>query len=277
MRILVSYDNRYRPDSTGQYYVKAFKNLGHDVTHVIPSEVNKSHIGYDLYFKCDDGVYSEWPKELHPSVYQVIDTHLDTDWRLKLEEKAGFDLVSVAQKTGVELPWKANRVMWGPLGCDVDSHSVGNREKKYDLAVIMNFHSQYASERIEHVHSLMEAVPNFFYGSRMFEEMAEKFSESRLVFNKSLNKDINMRVFEAMCSGSCLLTDRIDEMNELGLKDGIHYAGYSTKEEMCEVAKGLLKDEVRREAISKAGHLESIRNHTYTVRAEKILKELHLN
>ena len=45
--------------------------------------------------------------------------------------------------------------------------------------------------------------------SRILEEMALFYSRCRIAFNRSLNEDLNMRVFEALCSGSMLLTDRL--------------------------------------------------------------------
>ena len=39
--------------------------------------------------------------------------------------------------------------------------------------------------------------------------MAEIYSQSWMVFNKSINNDINMRVFESTASGALLFTDKI--------------------------------------------------------------------
>lgn len=274
MKILVCYECRVRPDSTGVYFYQAFKQLGHEVDHCLPENIHNIKGGYDLYFKCDDGIRSSWNKDLHPSVYQVIDTHIESDWRVKLASEGEFDLVAVAQKEGLNLPWTNKKVIWGPLGCDWDAHCVGPREKKYDVAAIMNFHSQYAAGRIDLVHELFKAVPNFFFGGRMFHEMAEKFSESRLVFNAPLNKDLNMRHFEAMASGSVLVSERLEDAAELGFIDGVHYAGYSSKEEMIKVVADLLKDSAKMDYLAKNGHSE-VRNHTYTKRVENILQELH--
>ena len=45
---------------------------------------------------------------------------------------------------------------------------------------------------------------------RFMDEMADLFSASKIVFNNAVNNDLNMRVFEALCSGSLLLTDQAD-------------------------------------------------------------------
>jgi len=50
-----------------------------------------------------------------------------------------------------------------------------------------------------------------FVGNRYYEQMAETYSASKIVFNCSLKKDVNMRVFEALASGSLLLTNDLSE------------------------------------------------------------------
>lgn len=273
MKICVCFEGRVRPDSTGFYFLKAFKDLGHEVTHVYPDQINTvKPVDFDLFFRCDDGLSDAgWNPELHPSIYYVIDTHLETDWRLALAKNGKFDHIFTAQKAGVSLPWHTP-AHWIPLGCDPDLHNVGPREKKYDVAFIGNFHSRYAGRRMEYLDKLFRALPNFFFGSRMFKEMAEKYAEAKIVFNCSLNQDINMRVFEGMASGSVLLTDRIPEMAEIGLVDGIHYVGYSNIEEMLALAKvianGSFKD------VPTQGQKLALGAHTYKHRCEAMLKKI---
>lgn len=273
MKVLICFEGRVRPDSTGFYFLPAFKNLGHDVTHITPDQIHAVKGGYDLYVRVDDGIYAPWPSHLHPSAYYVIDTHLDTEWRLKLEKEGKFDHVSVAQKPGLSLPWSTKNVSWNPLGCDPDAHNVGAREKLYDVGFIGHFHSQYAKKRMDMLGvAFAAATGKVYYGNRQFKEMAEKYAQSKIVFNWSLNKDINMRVFEAMASGSCLLTDRIPEMAEIGLVDGTHFVGYADEKELAEAVKFLLHNDATRERIAQAGQLEALRSHTYQDRAALICK-----
>ena len=81
-----------------------------------------------------------------------------------------------------------------------------------------------------------------------------------------------MRVFEAMCSGSCLVTDRVPDLVKLGFVDGIHYAGYSSAEELEQVVKDLLSNEEKREKIAAEGRREVLENHTYVKRMETLLE-----
>ena len=273
MKILVSFESRVRPDSTGNYYLKAFRDMGHEVDHVLPSDIMFVKGGYDLYFRCDDGMYAEWNKELHPSIFQVIDTHLDVDFRLKMANEGEFDLVSVAQKEGINLPWNSKAV-WGPLACDAEIHHVGERDKIFDGVFVGNFHTQYASERIETVHAFFDVVPKLFFGSRTFKELTEKYAQSKLVLNQAIHNDpLNMRFFEALCSGSCLVSSRLKEGETLGFVDGVHYAGYSSLPELREVVKDLLENDAKREGIAREGR-RAATQHTYASRLRDLMEQL---
>ena len=278
MKVLVSLETRVRPDSTGVYIVEAFKQLGHEVAHVLPENMHTVHGGFDLYVKVDDGQkVTQWNPELHPSAYFCIDTHIETDWRIALAKSGRFDSVSVVHSDGLKLDWGRDDVYWNPVGCDPRIHYVGAKEKKYDGCFIGNFHNGLAGPRIEALDAFFRACPTIFFGNRMFQQMAEKYAESRLVFNRSINGDANMRVFEALCSGSCLVTDRVPDLDRLGLVEGEHYVGYSGIEELAMVTRSLLANERERERIAAAGRARVLERHTYAHRAKLLLENLKLN
>ena len=129
MKIIVSFEDRVRPDSTGVYFVRAAQQLGHETVHVYPEDIHKVKPGdADFYLKVDDGINTQvWNPELHPSAYYAIDVHLDTDWRLKFAEAGKFDYVTVAQSCGLDLPWHVNP-SYLALGCDPEIHHVGERD-----------------------------------------------------------------------------------------------------------------------------------------------------
>ncbi len=80
-----------------------------------------------------------------------------------------------------------------------------------------------------------------------------------------------MRIFEALSTGSFLLTNWIPTLGDL-FEDGKHLVTYKTLEEMVEKAKYYLEHEDEREAIAKAGYEEFVSKHTYKHRIEKILE-----
>lgn len=278
MKILVSLETRVRPDSTGIYFIEAFRKLGHEVDHVLPEKMVEVHGGYDLYVKIDDGQkQTTWNPELHPSAYYCIDTHIETDWRLELARTGRFDAVSVVHSEGLKLPWGRDDVYWNPVGCDPDLHYVGPQAKLYDGCFIGNFHNNLAGPRIEAVDSFFNECKEIFFGARMFKEMATKYAQSKLVLNRSINGDVNMRVFEALCSGSCLVTDRVPDLAKLGFVDGVHYAGYYGPGDLAQLTRALLDDEPTRERIAAAGRQFVLEKHTYTHRAAALLEKLKLH
>lgn len=278
MKVLVSLETRVRPDSTGIYIIEAFKQLGHEVDHVLPEKIMEVHGGYDLYVKVDDGQReTQWNPELHPSAYYCIDTHIESDWRIKLAHDGHFDSVSVVHSDGLKLDWGRDDVYWNPVGCDPQIHDAGVRAKQYDGCFIGNFHNGLAGPRVDALDAFFKSCPGpIFFGNRMFKEMAEKYAESKLVFNRSINGDANMRVFEALRSGSCLVTDRVPDLDRLGLVDGRDYAGYSSIDELAAVTKSLLVNEAERETIAANGRLKSV-DHTYAKRAKLLIRNLNLN
>jgi spore maturation protein CgeB len=274
MKIIVSFEDRIRPDSTGVYFVRAAQQLGHETFHVYPEDIHKVKPGdADFFLKVDDGLASQvWNPELHPSAYYAIDVHLDTDWRLRFAEHGKFDYVTVAQSCGLDLPWHVNP-SYLALGCDPEIHHVGERDKVYDGAFIGNFHTEHAGKRIEAVNEFFNHTPKPYFGNRMFREMTEKYAQSKIVFNQAINKDVGMRPFEAMCSGSCLVSPRLPDMERLGFIDGVHYAAYSGIDEIGPIVKELLSNDDKREGIARNGRRASI-SHTYAVRLRELLEKI---
>ena len=62
--------------------------------------------------------------------------------------------------------------------------------------------------------------------------------------NCSLNGDLNMRVFEVLSAGGCLITDRLPKFSglDLILTEGEHYLAYDSTEEMMEVCREVVAD-----------------------------------
>lgn len=274
--MLVCFEGRVRPDSTGFYLLNALREIGHEVTHITPDCITSVEGGYDLYIKCDDGLQGcGWNPALHPSAYVVIDTHIEADWRVKMATEGQFDLVTVAQHGGLKLPW-TNKVIYNPLGCDQKVHYAGFQDKKYDGCFIGNFHNGLSGPRIEMLDSFFKACPGpIFYGSRGPSEFPKVYAESKIVFNRSINGDLNMRVFEALCSGSCLVTDKVQDLDRVGLVDGVHFAGYTDKESLERVVSDLLADNFKRDRISANGRAVS-HEHTYAERMKVLIDALNL-
>jgi len=158
-----------------------------------------------------------------------------------------------------------------PLACDPNVHYCAHgRYKQYDVCFVGNVQPFWQKRRVERLDRLFKSIPNYFFDNRFFREATEIYSASKLVFNSAYSNDINMRVFEAMCSGSCLFTDH--QQWEGMFVDCQHLLEYKSEDEMIERAKYYTKYDDEREEIARHGQMEVLSKHTYLHRAKEILK-----
>src|SRR5262249_50802986 len=152
-----------------------------------------------------------------------------------------FDCVFTAQRDGAEQLRKSgiDSASWLPLGCDPDIHNKHDVPKRYDLCFVGNV---FPGPREELLALLRRNFPGMFTGRCFFEEMAETYSASRLVFNRSIRNDINMRVFEALACGSLLVTNGLADngLSEL-FQDGKHLATYASADELLDKMRFYLR------------------------------------
>ena len=134
--------------------------------------------------------------------------------------------------------------------------------------------------------------PKMFVGNAYFQDMARIFSASKIVFNRSVLNDLNMRVFEALASGSLLITNVLvsndpgdNDLAGNGLagnclagngqaelfRDGVHLVTYRASEDLLEKVRYYLEHDEERERIAAAGRAEVLAKHTYRHRMEEML------
>ena len=137
---------------------------------------------------------------LRPSVFWAIDTHVNFDSCLR--KARGFDLVFAAQRDGAERLRRAGiaSASWLPLACDPEIHRKHDIAKQYDVAFVGNV---FPGPREELLELIRRRYRNAFIGQCYFDDMARTYSAARIVFNRSIRNDVNMRVFEASRAGRC--------------------------------------------------------------------------
>jgi len=200
-----------------------------------------------------------------------IDVHQDLSSRIELSKL--FDVVFVAQKDCIS-PFRRighRRVHWLPLACDPNLNSEPSRTKMYDVGFIGKLGAQ-GSPRYQ---ILTGVLPRFqtndfkrYYAPR---EMASIYGQSKIVFNASINGDLNMRFFEAMASGAMLVTDRIENGLQNLFQEGKHYVGYSTVDEALGKIDYYLAHEDERARIASAGHALTRARDTYCNRWDSLV------
>lgn len=218
-----------------------------------------------LWFEMAGVDASPWPRACY-----LIDTHLMALEHLKTASR--FDVVFLAQKEYVE-PFRkqlSRPVFWLPLAADPEIHRPVPSEERFDLGIC-------GSEGGLHnrrTRRLARLSLHFSVGKKrvFLEEMSRFLSECRLLFNSSVNSDLNMRVFESLAIGKCLLTDPVPGLLDLFRedKDLVLY----DDPDLIEKARYLLDSPRERAEIAENGRRRVLAAHTYDHRARALLRIL---
>jgi tetratricopeptide (TPR) repeat protein len=210
-----------------------------------------------------------------PKACYFIDTHISLQHLQEhLQWAVHFDVVFLAQKAYIPQFKKAGmeNVFWLPLACDPEIHGKRRVKKHYAIGFVGSINQQ-NPQRI----ALLDRLSNNFdvHVERCFlKDMARVFSASKIVFNNTVRDDLNMRVFEALCSGSMLLTDRArgSGLEEL-FQERNHLVIYDD-DDLEALAEYYLDHEKEREAIAACGRMEVLAKHTYDHRVQEIMNRL---
>jgi hypothetical protein len=103
------------------------------------------------------------------------------------------------------------------------------------------------------------------YGLEMFQTLRD----SRLTLDSSSQYASNMRLFEATGAGTCLVTNRRENLPSLFVPEA-EVVTYRSAEECVERVRWLLEHPQECEAIARAGHSRTLRDHTFEVRAVEL-------
>jgi GT2 family glycosyltransferase/Tfp pilus assembly protein PilF len=270
LRVALIYDNTLRADTTGEHCRQALQGLC-QVAHVLPTRADELRTSdFDLFLHIDDGLQYTLPDHLRPSAWWVIDTHLQYDWDLR--KARSFDVVFAAQRDGARR-LRADGIaqaLWLPLAANPLLHRPLPVPKTYDWCFVGRL---FPGPRAELVRLLQERFPNCFVGAAYGDDMARTLSASRVIFNRSISNDVNMRVFEALACGGLLVTDDLADngLEEL-LHAGEHYLAYRDADELCQQVAWALAHPEECARIAKAGHAAVLAGHTYRHRMQTILR-----
>jgi len=204
-----------------------------------------------------------------PKACYLIDSHLNL--ARHLEWAHHFDYVFIAQREYLErFREQGLNAQWLPLGCDPGIHAAHDVPKKYDVGFVGSLTSN-NPRRTALLKALSEKTN--LYAQRCFlDDMARVFSASRIVFNCAVNNDLNMRVFEALSTGSLLVTDMAwNSGQETLFRDGEDYALYRHDDLLPDTVGFYLDNESLRERIGGRGRRLVHAAHTYLHRAEDLL------
>jgi glycosyltransferase involved in cell wall biosynthesis len=289
------------PYTTAAYLEKAFKGLGHDVTimdldtlwrarerklrRMVYREPQKTcWIDATRWLRAhrlkpDLFLWVESPREVEvlvrkgfpcPTASWAIDTNVEKDRLIPLSRQ--YDHPFVSQKEGTEF-FKASGIEaeWLPLAADPDLHRPHSVPVEFEIGFVGNTSSRRYEERVRVLRELSKKYrlhcPNA-YG----EQMAIEYSRCSLGFNMGLSGGLNMRVFELMAIGRCLITDLAASGVHDLFTEGKHMHGYRSEQEMFEKIDSALANPTRATEMAAAAREEVLAKHTYRHRAQKIVE-----
>lgn len=218
----------------------------------------------------------------HPNAYWVADSHLGYEYRLKRARE--FDHVFVSHKPSLErfiqdgipdekihyLPWAAEDQCYKPYSII----------EKWDWCFIGHLNNEFRINLVDRFCKEWPLGTKGYFGARrpevrgynVLDDVAKKFSQSRIVLNESIKDDLNMRVFETLACKRFLLTEDIPAVRD-HFEDGKHLVLFKTIDEAVDKAKYYLAHDDERNAIAEAGYKEFMDKHTYMHRTLEILEK----
>jgi Glycosyl transferases group 1 len=229
-------------------------------------ELKKQRIGtrYDLLVVFADASGTNLPVNLKafdcPKVLCVGDTHhLDRPLRKMLDYAAegGFDYI-VSSYNRQHLRWFRlagfERLAWLPGLPTPRVKSSRAARPRHEIAFVGQV-GRFHPRRSRMIEGLQDAGLPIKVVRAPIATAASAYSEAAVSFNCSLNGDLNLRIFEVLACGGCLLTDKLSDAAglELLLQEGAHYFSYGTIDEAVERASFLLSNPDAAHGVALAG------------------------
>lgn len=282
--------------ATANYFISAFREAGHvllvcsdiDAPGVdVPAQglIDVAGLLRQHRFEADAALFFEGGSmrllpdttgvRSCPTLWYAIDTHMDFEKHVRIGRL--FDMTLVAQRQYVA-PLRARgltQVQWLPLAFATELLPGTPPERDIDIAYVGSDDATVHPHRSALLHALHGRFPSHSFGRATPEEMGRIYAAARVVFNRSVNNDLNMRFFEAMGAGAVLVTDRVvDNGVETLFEEGRHYLCYENEDDLLRKVSEVLQDRDRLVAIGTAAQSLVLSRHTYAHRASDLATHL---
>jgi glycosyltransferase involved in cell wall biosynthesis len=211
-----------------------------------------------------------------PTAFVVIDPYIGFEEHIREADVQSYDYVFVSQRECVDRYREAGckNVEWLPFACDPELHGRVEVPSRYTVASVGAIHPKWGAERKRLIELISKNFEDCWFGRSFGHQMAYIYSSSKMIFNKSILNELNMRVFEALASGSMLVTDRIQNgLTEL-FPEGKDLECYSSDEELISKLNYYLRNATERETIATHGRQTVMEQHTYDHRAQQIITRM---
>jgi len=301
MKIWLAYVNY--PITTAVYIRRALLQAGHQVTTIgppLPEEaitiwglenmnLPLARLDIDTDFTPDMArIWSATPVDRRPDLYLwvesvngynpqnldaltcpkavwLIDTHYHLDTAVKTA--ARFDYVFIAQLIDLQTFREVYpSTYWLPLACDPEIHGRQIVPEQYDISFVGSL-----NRRREEILDYLGEQFSVHRERSFWTDMARTFSASRIVLNDASFDDLNMRFFEALCSGSLLFSNPTNGSGQDVLfYDGEDYICHHDND-LSDLVHSYLTSPPKRKHIAATGCQRVLAAHTYLHRVIDML------
>jgi Glycosyl transferases group 1 len=294
MHILIGYGNFI--GTTGTYFESAFSTTNRTTFVGTPwgerpgfsPNVNIADLTRflspkpDLFIYVDSGSVSYFPRGLEsidcPTVGYLIDAYPpDTGLpnKMRVLMASFFDYLFVAQQGCIDFYSSARGglpVRWLPLACDPNIQRDMGLDRIYDVGFVGAVGGPYAERSAALARLEKRWKMNDFRRPYYGMEMTRIYNQSKVVFNITLGRLLNMRVFEVPPCGALLLTKRAENGQNDLFKEGEHFDTFETLDELEAKIEYYLSNPIERERIARAGQHWALTHHTYAHRVAQIMQ-----
>ena len=197
----------------------------------------------------------------------IIDLHFQNE-KIYGKISKNMDIILHSTKSlinGYKKLFPEKKHIWFPNGWDDRYFKNLKLEKKKDLIFIGNI----CNRRNILLYMKEKHKMNCYNITGI--EMINMVNKAKINFNKSVAEDVNYRNFETMGCGTCLLTNYLEELEELGFIDGVNCYLYKNNEDLDKKVDLALKNW---EQVAKEGE-KFVKKHTYCERVKSLIIKLN--
>lgn len=195
----------------------------------------------------------------------LIDTHYHLPEAISMASQ--FDMIFIAQLIDL-LAFRDlyPHTYWLPLACDPEIHGRQRLQEQYDIGFVGSMNPRRA-EMLDYLGQQFTV----HHERSFWTDMARTFSASRIVLNDASFDDLNMRFFEALCSGSLLLSNPTRKSGqEILFLEGEDYICHRDYDLLTVACYYLQRNDLRR-TVAATGRKRVLAAHTYLHRVIDML------
>ena len=201
-------------------------------------------------------------------VFWSIDAHLSLKRHLQIVDQHKINIVLNSTHRFVSAFNKKDvKSFWFP-NCYSDDliHPIDNVKKLYNIG----FCGRYVNRKrwIDLLYKQFKIKRDIMV---LGFNMVKAINSYKIHFNRNYSNDVNYRTFETMGCRTLLLTNNTDRLCDL-VAIGKHCIVYKDYKDCAQKIKFLITNPEARIEIENSGHQHVLKNHTYKVRAQQLVK-----